>query len=97
MHHAETAREAIRKLNMNADYDLIMLDHDLEEEHYAADGAQVGTGMEVARWLAENANPFTAARIIVHSLNEPAAKRMVATMRAAGLQASHIPFAWEKI
>jgi DNA-binding LacI/PurR family transcriptional regulator len=75
------------------DYHIVLLDHDLAEEHYfSAEPDDERTGYAVARWLAEHPTAQRDALIVVHSLNYPGARRMVETLRAAGRDAEHIPF-----
>lgn len=75
------------------DYEAVLLDHDLAEEHYFSDARDdERTGYAVARWLAENPGAQRDALIVVHSLNYAGARRMVETLREAGRDAEHIPF-----
>ena len=75
------------------DYNAILLDHDLADEHYFSDAHDdERTGYAVARWLAENPDAQRDALIIVHSLNYSGAQRMLAVMRDAGREADHVPF-----
>ncbi len=86
------AREACELLARN-EYDLILLDHDLREEHYFSDEPDdERTGYAVARWLADNPTAQRDALILVHSLNYTGAARMVGVLRDAGREAEHIPF-----
>ncbi|MFL6227213.1 MAG: cyclic-phosphate processing receiver domain-containing protein [Pyrinomonadaceae bacterium] len=74
-------------------YDLILLDHDLREEHYFSDERDdERTGYAVAAWLAENAQTQPGASVIVHSLNYEGARRMLEKLLGAGFDAEHIPF-----
>jgi CheY-like chemotaxis protein len=68
-------------------YDLIFLDHDLEQSHYGGnmDDPTTEDGRKVARWMAENLRtggdrPF----IHIHSWNYSGAKEMAAILRDAG-------------
>jgi CheY-like chemotaxis protein len=71
---AVTAKAAIESLK-NHKFDLIFLDHDLEEKHYTED-ALSGTGSEVANFLANNPEISPRATIIIHSLNPVGVARM---------------------
>jgi CheY-like chemotaxis protein len=83
---------AIEWLRRN-DYQAVLLDHDLLEEHYfAADWDDERTGYAVARWLADNPTLQRDALIIIHSLNYEGARRMLELLRNAGRDAEHIPF-----
>ncbi|MDQ3918340.1 MAG: hypothetical protein M3348_07665 [Acidobacteriota bacterium] len=84
--------EAIAWLGEN-EYDLILLDHDLLEDHYFSNEPDDDrTGYAVAAWLAAHPDSQPAATIIVHSLNYAGAQRMVETLIAAGFDAEHVPF-----
>jgi CheY-like chemotaxis protein len=75
------------------DYDTILLDHDLADEHYFSNEPDdERTGYAVAHWLAENPTAHRDALIVVHSLNYTGAQRMLAVLRDAGREAEHIPF-----
>jgi CheY-like chemotaxis protein len=80
------------------DYEAILLDHDLAEEHYFSDERDdERTGYAVALWLAQNPTAQRDALIIIHSLNYVGAGRMLATLRDAGREAEHIPFHYLKL
>jgi hypothetical protein len=84
--------QAIEWLQEN-DYTLILLDHDLTEEHYFSyDAEDSSTGYTVAAWLAKNDSFQKDATIIIHSLNFIGAERMLKTLQDAGRDAQHIPF-----
>ena len=75
------------------DYEAIMLDHDLADEHYFSNAADdERTGYAVARWLADNPTAQRDALIVIHSLNYTGARRMLEALRDAGRDAEHIPF-----
>jgi CheY-like chemotaxis protein len=85
-------RTAIRWLG-ERDYQAVLLDHDLLDEHYFSDEPDdERTGYAVARWLADNPTAQRDALILVHSLNYTGAARMVAVLRDAGREAEHVPF-----
>lgn len=74
-------------------YNLILLDHDLAEEHYLSDTPDdERTGYAVARWLAANPDRHRDAMIIIHSLNYVGAQRMLDALHGAGRDAEHVPF-----
>jgi CheY-like chemotaxis protein len=88
----QDVREAIRWLS-EYDYSLILLDHDLADEHYFSNELDdERTGYAVAAWLAAHPDHQRDSMIIVHSLNYPGAARMVQIMLDAGRDAEHIPF-----
>lgn len=84
--------QAIEWLKKNS-YTLIMLDHDLIDEHYYSyDPDDTRTGFTVAAWLAQNQSFQSDSTIIIHSLNYMGAERMLKTLCDAGRDAQHIPF-----
>jgi CheY-like chemotaxis protein len=75
------------------EYDFILLDHDLLEEHYFSDERDdERTGYAVAAWLAAHPSSQREAEIVVHSLNYSGAERMLQTLHDAGRRAEHVPF-----
>jgi CheY-like chemotaxis protein len=84
--------EAIGRLG-EREYDLILLDHDLLEDHYLSNEPDDDhTGYAVAAWLAAHPDSQPVATVVVHSLNYAGAQRMVETLIAAGFDAEHVPF-----
>lgn len=75
------------------EYEAVMLDHDLADEHYLSDiRDDERTGYGVALWLADNPTAQRDALIIIHSLNYVGAERMLSVLRDAGRDAEHVPF-----
>jgi CheY-like chemotaxis protein len=75
------------------EYALILLDHDLREEHYFSDEPDdERTGYAVAAWLADNAQTQPRVPVVVHSLNYEGARRMLDKLLGAGFDAEHVPF-----
>jgi CheY-like chemotaxis protein len=75
------------------EYTLIMLDHDLREEHYFSDEPDdERTGYGVAAWLAENPQTQPTVSVVIHSLNYEGARRMLDKLLGAGFDAEHVPF-----
>jgi len=75
------------------DYEAVLLDHDLAEEHYLSDAHDdERTGYAVARWLAAHTDCQRDALIVIHSLNFAGAKRMLAVLHDAGRDAEYVPF-----
>jgi CheY-like chemotaxis protein len=75
------------------DYSVILLDHDLIEEHYFSDEPDdERTGYAVALWLATHPDRQRDADIIIHSLNYSGAARMLDVLHDAGRHAEHVPF-----
>jgi CheY-like chemotaxis protein len=84
--------EAVRWLS-ERDYCMILLDHDLAEEHYLSDAFDdERTGYAVAAWLAAHTDAQRDATVLIHSLNYAGAARMLDILRAAGRDAEHVPF-----
>lgn len=87
-----TAAEAIKWLTVSkssVEWDLIFLDHDLGGTSYADSNSPLH-GMEVVRWIEQN-HP-KAKRIIIHSLNYPAAIEMEKRLHEAGYPVYRMPF-----
>jgi CheY-like chemotaxis protein len=75
------------------EYMMILLDHDLADEHYFSDEPDdERTGYAVAAWLAAHPDRQRDALIIVHSLNYVGAQRMLDLLHDAGRDAEHVPF-----
>jgi CheY-like chemotaxis protein len=75
------------------EYTVILLDHDLAEEHYFSDEHDdERTGYAVAAWLAAHSDRQRDALIVIHSLNYAGADRMLQALREAGRDAEHVPF-----
>lgn len=85
-----TADAAIRAC-VDADFDLLLLDHDLDQDG-ALLAAETGTGMHLIAALAMNPPGSARPPVIVHSKNLPAAGIMVAALLAAGYPAAWIPY-----
>lgn len=100
-HPVYTSESAIEQLKVQ-EFDMIFLDHDLEENHYNVwTGAELDeesffsrlerTGYDVVKWMVEN-NNNKQAQVVVHSLNEAGSRRMVALLTANGYNARYVPF-----
>ena len=89
----------------NFDYDLVMLDHDLAEEHYLvmSEGLHEtrqpgqpeyspGTGMDVADFIVSMPVERRPKVAIVHSYNPGRAVEMYQRLREAGMKVHRIPF-----
>jgi CheY-like chemotaxis protein len=89
---ASSGEEALARVG-EGEYDLILLDHDLREEHYFSDEPDDDrTGYAVAAWLAARPDSQPGAQIIIHSLNYSGAPRMRDALIATGFDAEWIPF-----
>ena len=94
-HSADTAIERLhRSWTKGEAWDLICLDHDLDDSFDKP--WHENTGMAVAEWLYGAAVGMEVKKVIVHSLNAPAAERMVHRLREGGYRVEHIPFFWQQ-
>lgn len=88
------AEDAIFVLSRDEPFDLIFLDHDLEDMHYTPQGYQERpetTGDAVAQWLVANPEK-RPKRAIVHSWNPDGAQRMGARLHECGVRVLKCPF-----
>lgn len=93
--HVYTANEALEHLARN-EYDLIMLDHDLDEHDDTP--MIVPDGTYVAEYMAHHLVQHSDTPVVIHSLNHPAAENMMNILLDGGYSDVHaIPFAWQKI
>lgn len=83
-----TAKEAIAKL-ANTHWDLVLLDHDLGGETFVQ-SSRDDTGMEVVRCICRNKPSID--KIVIHSLNYPAASAMAEMLRSYGYSSSVVSF-----
>jgi CheY-like chemotaxis protein len=101
---AQTAPDAIRLLEY-FEYDLVMLDHDLAEEHYltlseglsedlVGDGPlySPGTGMDVVDHILQMPRKQRPKKVIVHSWNMVRSVEMYARLQEVGVLVWKIPF-----
>lgn len=96
LYHAIDVESAKRMLPALLSVDLWLLDHDLGGRVYVPENDE-NTGSAFIRWvLNEPAILNRPINILVHSLNEPAAKRMVLGLKEAGKKSCWIPFLWNK-
>lgn len=79
----ETAHECIEAL-ASTQWDEVWLDHDLGGQVYVSTEEE-NTGSGVVRWIIQH-KP-TVGRFLVHSLNAPAAQRMIEDLHDAGYAA----------
>ena len=99
IHHATDAEAGIEYLKSDIVFDLVMLDHDLADEHYAnvnrtpeaeASYAMEGTGQDVARYMAAMTNP--PPFVFIHSWNPTGAKAMEDILRDSEISTFRAPF-----
>ena len=106
-HTHDEAKDAPSAINLleHFDYDLVMLDHDLAEEHYltvseglsevARPGDPVyspGTGMDVVDYIVSMPFARKPKRVIVHSWNPTRSFEMVRRLQDADVKVWKIPF-----
>ena len=93
LHASYTATDAIRSLAQQP-WDVIFLDHDLEES-----GEHCGNGSEVVEWILANKHDYPSKEAIhcVHSMNLPASQYMLDVLRSAGIQPKRCTGAWEEV
>lgn len=85
--YTDNALHCISLLSMNK-YDLVMLDHDLENNAYV-DVEEKNTGSTVAKYIASEDNLLNKdTTVIIHSLNTVGANNMISFVKTA----EHIPF-----
>jgi hypothetical protein len=82
----KTAAECIAALDRP--WDAVYLDHDLDGEWQ--DWREKNTGTEVVRWILTNRPAI--GRVVVHSLNSPAANRMAKALSRRGYAAEYVSF-----
>lgn len=82
--HVYTAKNCISILKSNPSFDLVYLDHDLEE--------LLEDGTKVAKALAALPQDQQPKRIIIHSMNPEAALRMAGILSTAALPVLVTPF-----
>lgn len=76
--HSADSQEAIEIL-ANQAFDLICLDHDLNE--HDNEWIASGDGYEVANFLGNSQTPNDNALILIHTMNPPGGDRMVAALQ----------------
>jgi len=82
--------EAISALNLNPQFDLVCLDHDLGGVYGAASDDK--SGYAVAEYISKMNDDIRPKNIIIHSWNGPGAKRMLDVLLNAGIKAIYMPF-----
>jgi DNA-binding NtrC family response regulator len=85
--HAYTIRQFKNALNKER-FDVVSLDHDLTVD-------ESETGMDAVRHLVAMPRELVPVRIVVHSWNQDAARRMMRELRDAGFAPERIQFASE--
>jgi len=78
-------------------FDLVFIDNDLCAQHYDQpmfSEGEKGTGIDFAKQVVDKSNAKETTLYIVHSLNFPAAGRIISVLKSAGLPCLQKPFAW---
>lgn len=90
VHYTDNAQNCIYLLKNNK-YDIVFLDHDLENNAYV-DINYKNTGSEVARWINENYDNFINkdSLFILHTLNAVGSENMNKLIK----NSFRIPFVW---
>ena len=90
---ASTCIDAIAGIRL----DVLFLDHDLGGEVMVKEDEHGNTGTAVVRFLVDHSKHYPEIkRIVCHSMNEPARKRMVADLLKAGYHTWDAPWAlWD--
>lgn len=86
---AQNYDEAITQLQ-NGKWDVVFLDHDLEDAHYSSEKQGWRDGTAIADWIREHTPPIGEA--ICHSLNPVGRMRMVQILKRAGYPARPVAF-----
>lgn len=94
--HVTNAADCIQRLQSEA-FDLVMLDHDLSDEHYIKQCTDETTGSYVAQYIAARPRRFQRTQFVVHSLNHAGRNRMVIALSSAGLRVHDVPWGWLKV
>lgn len=78
--HAAAAKKAIDELGSLSRFDLVCLDHDLEDDHYFGGGDLNKTGRPVADFIAQMPADKMPGLIWIHSLNPDGVRAMHASV-----------------
>lgn len=89
----EDADSCIANLKLN-NYDIIFLDHDLNNEVYVSTMLD-NTGSGVVRWIVENQNNKQAL-FVLHSLNHGGRENMKSLLFSGQYKCFEVPFVWTR-
>lgn len=96
--HVWTVDDACHELEAQDKFDLVYLDHDLNDHGVRSTMASTYgevelTGYDVALFIARRLDEAKRPnKVIVHSWNPPGARMMVACLREVGISATYEPF-----
>ncbi|MBI5548922.1 MAG: hypothetical protein HY901_33995 [Deltaproteobacteria bacterium] len=90
--HVHGHDEALTALSTTR-FDVVYLDHDLEDFRAVEPSELNKTGLDVARFIAGSvAAELRPAKVVVHSWNESGARQMAEILRTAGIPVLLEPF-----
>lgn len=78
--HVETTEHCINEIKNNENFDVILLDHDLDLKTYVPSGP--GTGYEIAEWLRDHPEKMPRL-VILHTYNGKGALCMLEALPKA--------------
>lgn len=76
-------------------YDIMCLDHDLDEAHYAGTLSTTKTGYDFATAICGRPQCQGVVLAVVHSVNPSGNKNIVMALQSAGITNWSQPFVWE--
>jgi len=86
---ADNVEEAKKILLENSEFDILFLDHDLDQKIFVNSNEQ-NTGYQLARFLVENKISFMS--IIIHSMNIFGSCRMFDVLKKISENVHRVPF-----
>jgi CheY-like chemotaxis protein len=86
---ADNVEEAKKILLENSEFDILFLDHDLDQKIFVNSNEQ-NTGYQLARFLVENKISFMS--IIIHSMNIFGSCRMFDVLKKISENVRRVPF-----
>jgi hypothetical protein len=94
VHSTDSIESACKHLKRGV-FDIVFLDHDLEEWHYGIDIRDDGTGSELTLWL-KNFRKICEKHYlyVIHSVRPKAAKKMAEDLSFLGKRCIILPYAW---
>lgn len=88
---SKTAEKAVRILSIFSPFDVVFLDHDLNDKHY--DGIDDGeTGYAVCQHIVELPEQLRPRLVVVHSMSPSGSERMMELLNDKGINAKRIMF-----
>ena len=90
--HRDNVEDAKKVYEKYKPFDIVLLDHDLCNEHYVGKRLDENTGYQFAEWLAKTQDCNEATYVVIHSYNPDGAERMEDVLQKSGWNAHRIPF-----